>query len=246
MRVAREVYVRRSGAWVGAATVMLLVGCTADGSAGPASSAPPPTGDLELEVTSADWVPDHPIEHTTYTEEERLAWRDEWMASQARQWEIADPPEVELVRWMSVRDEYERVYSDCLTAAGFPSKVNWEGYSVFDPGVPESHTEALNLAIYICQSQYPLVPQLSSELTDEQLGMWWDYWTEAYLPCLEAHGVGVQAEYPTRETFVAEFYSENRWWAPDNLPVLTWSEAKLAELTKLCPVYPPAEYFFGI
>lgn len=84
-----------------------------------------------------------------------------------------------------------------------------------------------------------------TDLNPDQLGMLWDYWTEAYLPCLSAHGASVQTDYPTREAFIADFYSEQRWWAENNIPLTEWGERKLTEVYKACPVYPPTEYFFG-
>ena len=98
-------------------------------------------------------MPEHPIEHKTYTEEERLAWREELLANWAGLFGLSDPPEVELVRWTTTLADFNAAINDCRTAAGFPSKVDYTGGTSFDPGVPESQEDALNLAVYVCNAQ---------------------------------------------------------------------------------------------
>lgn len=199
------------------------------------------------EVTSADWIPEHPIEHRTYTEEERLAWRDEFLAYRAQSEGLANPPEVELVRWTTSLQDMDQALVTCLTESGFPAEMGWDGGVMYTPPVPPDQDQALQLASYVCFARYMPIPSIMSDWTDDMLGMVWDYWTEAYVPCLEANGISGMAEPPTRDFYVENFYDDipGSWMPFQQLANAPISEAERARIAGLCPTYPPAQYFYG-
>lgn len=201
--------------------------------------------DRSTTVSSVDWSPVEPADIKVATPEERIAWRAEYLQRRAVQSGIQDVPAVELIRWSESHEEYDVAHANCLTEAGFPARLSYRGGGiVFDPGVPPEQDEALNLAMYVCEAKYTGRPEIMTDFDDEQLGVLWDYWTEAYIPCLEGNGVRVAEEPPTRESFIADFYTESRWWAEDWVP-LDWGERRLTELYQRCPVYFRTEYLFG-
>ena len=67
--------------------------------------------------------------------------------------QITNPPDVELVRYVSV-DDWPHVISECITSAGFPVRVS-QGGVVLDGDIPDEQADAMNLAWYTCQAGYP-------------------------------------------------------------------------------------------
>lgn len=224
---------------VAAATGILLAGCTV-------APAPPETTN-EPETTAAiaprSWKPDEMITHRTYTEEELAEYRTAYLEKLAGDLE-APPPDVEFVRWTTTPADDAATEAECLTEAGIPSHVGADGRRTLDQPVPAAQEEALYLAIYVCAAKYTPVPALRTDWTPAQIGMAWDYWNEAYIPCLESHGVTMpDEETPTRQVYVDTFYSvDTRWFPPSWLVFHTEESAAIAEA---CPELPPDQYFYG-
>lgn len=190
-------------------------------------------------------MPEHPIEHKSYTDEERLAWRDSYLEMRASEGEgIDDPPDVPLVRWVNSLQEYDSALASCMTEQGFPARVYFGGGLEYTPGVPDSQRNALDRAWYICDAKYTPIPAIMTDWSDDQFGMLYDYWSEALVPCLESYGVPVSPAPVTRETFIASFHDVD--WSPDHALVgAPLSEEEKYHVMEQCPQYPPAKYFYG-
>lgn len=219
--------------------VTVLGGCNA-----PFNETPDdPTPDT---IDASTWAPSQPISHPTYTEAEQLEWREGWLISMAQESGMVDPPEVDLIRWTTSMREYQESYAECSTNAGFPQTLDTLGLPYFDPPPPASQKEALDLVLYTCNAQYSPLPQLMDDWSPDQLGLLWDYWNEAFLPCLEAQGVELpDGPVPSRETYVETFYSDpdSRWWPYEAL--FSLPEDRLDPVAAMCPPYPPDEHFYG-
>lgn len=213
---------------------LTLASCTASGDSAEGRGQ---------EWDPSSWEPTVTISRVVYTDEERDEFRLRWLASLARSREIADPPSVPLERWTTVGQDNSETLARCYTEAGFPAVGDPSGGVHFNPGVPDSQEDALNLAMYTCMSQFFLDPVYLTEWTDDQAGLLWDYWDQYEIPCLEAHGLsGLRAGQPSRATFIAEFPSA--WWGPVNAFEGQELDAQF-ELQRECPPYPPPEVFYG-
>lgn len=186
------------------------------------------------------------IEPLVFTEAEREEFYEEARARDAEQLDVVDPPEVELVAWTQGRAEYAEAQAECLEEAGFPTVTDGAGDFFFDPGVPNSQEDALDLASYVCGGQYPLDPVYAQDWTQEQLGLVYDYWEEYYIPCMQDQGYSVDtSDQPSREAYVAAFHTVERldWW-----PNMTSANLPMEEQQRLagvCPQYPPDSAMYG-
>ncbi|MDO5646163.1 MAG: hypothetical protein Q4G21_10835 [Dermabacter sp.] len=231
----------RIGIAIAATVTLLLSGCSSTDSPTAAEATA-----VDYTESSASWAPKEPIKHRTYTEAEKLEWRQQWLASMAAQMNIENPPEIELVRWTTTPDDADQAEAACLTEAGFPATYDEAGGGVlFDGGgVPTSQEEALNNAYFTCYSQYTPLPSLRTEWNADQLGLIYDYWTEAFVPCVEARGYTVE-EPPSRAVYIDTFDSDldNRWWPEEAIVFLPETERQ--QVGKACPIMPAPEHFYG-
>ncbi|MDO5646164.1 MAG: hypothetical protein Q4G21_10840 [Dermabacter sp.] len=231
---------RAAGAFV-AAAALFLSGCTSTTSPSGAETAA-----ADYTESSASWAPKESIKHRTYTEAEKWERRQQWLASMASEMNIENPPEIDLIRWTTTPQDTGQAEAACLTEAGFPATYDEvSGGVVFgDGGVPDSQTGALYNASFTCYSQYTRVPGLLTDWSTDQLGMLYDYWTEAFVPCVEARGYTVE-EPPSREVYVDTFFEfrDDQWRPEDALKLLPQAERE--EVGKACPVMPASEHFYG-
>ncbi|WP_221421068.1 hypothetical protein [Brachybacterium aquaticum] len=190
------------------------------------------------------WEPDQEISHRTYSDQELEQFRVSFLDEQAASMDIESPPEVELVRWTFTREEHSQALATCVTEAGFPAESASHGGVSFDPPPPAAQNDAVYLALYVCDAKYTPHPALVTDWTPEQIGMAWDYWNEAFIPCLEAQGVPIpEAEVPSRQTYIDTFFAgEPRWYPPAWVAQLG-DRADAVE--DACPPMPPHEYFYG-
>lgn len=194
-------------------------------------------------VSPEDWVPHERIAHRTYTDAELDDYRESYLSARAEQL-TTPPPEVELVRWTTTLADDASAQAECLTEAGFPAEPSADGSLTFTPSVPGSQDDALNLALYVCAAKYTPVPALTTDWTPEQIGMAWDYWNEAFIPCLESRGLPVpDEEIPTRQTYIDTFYEGNSRWMPSAWITDYGDDAQA--VAEACPPLPPHEYFYG-
>ncbi|MBB5830452.1 hypothetical protein HNR70_000265 [Brachybacterium aquaticum] len=212
-------------------------------------SGPPATEDHPATsgapaVNPRTWEPDQEISHRTYSDQELEQFRVSFLDEQAASMDIESPPEVELVRWTFTREEHSQALATCVTEAGFPAESASHGGVSFDPPPPAAQNDAVYLALYVCDAKYTPHPALVTDWTPEQIGMAWDYWNEAFIPCLEAQGVPIpEAEVPSRQTYIDTFFAgEPRWYPPAWVAQLG-DRADAVE--DACPPMPPHEYFYG-
>lgn len=229
---------------------LLLAACSAPGAApspepdaGTSSGAPSGTA-AGGEWDPRTWVPTVSITPVAMTEAEKVAWRAQWLADTARQAGLQDPPQVALVRWTEGNAEHDQATAGCLTDAGFTASAG--GDRGVDLDVPEAQVEAFQLAYYVCESQYTLDPVYLQEWTTDQLDLIFDYWTQFYLPCLQAHAVAVDlSAVPSKAAWVAAFHTSERldWWPDDALQATPSSIGTPAR--EACSMYPPDDVFYG-
>lgn len=94
-------------------------------------------------------------------------------------------------------DDTNRVYTDCMVAAGYE---DWDQQSYGSLGEPPI---AERLDLYTCLSRFPVHPSFYGLYAPGQLEAMYDYYQDTLVPCMEASGVSVRAV-PTREDFVGK------------------------------------------
>lgn len=237
---------------IAAVLVVIAAGCSSQGSqesssqqpaASDSASADSNTGDGMSETI--DWEPTIEITPLAMTEEEKVAFRARWLDQMAEKAGVAN--DVELVRWTSRGMDDATAQATCLEEHGFAAEADpVEGGVAFPMGVPESQSDALNLAIYSCAAQYSLDPIYLQEWTDDQLFLIWDYWEQAFIPCLEAEGIVVnRTNQPSKEAWMAAFHTPERisWWPQETMMALP--EERYEEVSQICSPYPANEVFYG-
>ena len=230
-------------------SLLLVVGGCAAGGSDPGSAGATSHGTAAASASEWDpntWKAKIKISPRYHTEEEKLAFRAQWLKRDAEFLEIEDPPDVPLVEWQESLEQSNIKMAECLTGKGFGSHVNPKGGVASNGSIPESQEAAYNLASYECYAMYFLNPEFLTDWSEDQLRVIWDYWDEYYIPCLAAHGFTVDtSERPARETYVATFHTdaEHRWF-PSNDGSLLFQIP--LEVWKTCPNTPPASQFYGL
>lgn len=195
------------------------------------------------------WKPSEVITPPTYTEEEKLALRDESLESLASWLKIPDPPGIDLVRWTNTV-ENSVALENCLQEAGYDWVYDPADGSVGGTAITDAQQIAFNATWYECEARYTLDPTYKGNWSDAQIGLMYDYWDEFFMPCLEAHGRTVtRSDQPTRERFIAEFTdvfwgSDTAWYPPWDMPTEREPELR-ASLARDCPPMPPDSTLYG-
>lgn len=217
-----------------------LAGCTSP-SVTPSVSAT----DTQPSTAMAPWVPTHQITLPTMSDEDANKIRADSLAQEAKAFDITDPPDVALIRWVSY-NEVGSVSAQCLRDAGF--NVIGAGTLMFMPdGIPPSQASAFNLASYVCDAQYSVHPKYAQPMTADQYGLLYDYTVEWEVPCLATFGFTPTAA-PTRETFISQSLQQGKAsWNPweEAETQIGISQQKVVTLTDTCPQYPPVQYLWG-
>lgn len=200
----------------------------------------------EGEWDPEEWEPTVHIEPQRVTDAERNQHREELMARRAQEYGLESPPGVELIAWAQSMGEHADLMAECLQEAGFPAVSNGVSGTYFDPGVPESQSDALDLAYYVCDAQYPIEPRYMQDWSQAQVGLVYDYWEEYFIPCMDAHGHTIDDSHqPSREAYVAAFHTPERigWWPNDDFQRLSLDQQRV--LKDVCPPYPPDSAMYG-
>lgn len=191
-----------------------------------------------------DWVPTVEIVPIVMSEAEKEEFRTAWLASRAEDIGLAPVPDIPRERWVSGVDFGESVGS-CLAEAGFEGV--WDGRYGFEfpQGIAASQDLAFERASYECDARFSIDPVFMQEWSSDQIGLLYDYWEEFYVPCLAAHGVGVDMSAPSREAYVAAFHTPERisWWPEEALASV--SAGKRESVSQVCDPYPPDDVFYG-
>ena len=221
----------------GACLISLLIAVCAGCTSG--QSADSPTS----EPTMAPWKPSYTISVPTMSDAEAMSLRADELANLAALNGISDPPDVDLVRWTTMSD-YGPTMASCLQEAGFYAIGAGSGF-IFPDGISESQLSAYNMAEFECRAKYSLHPKYTQPLTEAQLGMLYDYWTQWLVPCEESLGLTPPAA-PTKETFVAQRLQGQSAWDPTEPlnSVYEGSEEKTVQRQQTCPEYP-TQYLWG-
>lgn len=188
------------------------------------------------------WTPTETITRAAMSEQAKEVRRAEQLAGMAEDLGLTDPPRVGLVRWTEGLTDHATATAACLTDAGFETRV-WSGTTTVSP----ADGPARDVASYVCEAKYTLDPALASDWTPAQLNLLHDYWTQFYVPCLEAHGAAVStAGWPDKAGWVRSWNRPNRdaWWPPDDL-LGGLPEQQQAALKTACAPYPPDDVLFG-
>ncbi|MDY5148379.1 hypothetical protein DDD64_07515 [Actinotignum sanguinis] len=228
--------------------LMVAGGCSTSSSD---SGSVGESGNQAAAASVSEWDPNSwkakiKISPRYHTEDEKLAFRAQWLKRDAEHSGIENPPDVALVEWQNSVELMDIKRAECYREKGFSAYVPPHGGVAFDPGIPESQQEAYDLAAYECYAKYFPNPEFLTNWSEDQLRVIWDYWDEYYIPCLAAHGFDVDtSKRPVRETYATTFYSnpEHRWW-PNNGGSLEFEIPP--EVLKICPEIPPASQFYGL
>ena len=229
---------------LGAAIMALvLVGCSAPPVEGPSGAPEPQTPLPNPPVMSGwqDWRPSEPVRDLAkLSEADKLALRTSNLANLAQQFEITDPPEVELERWIRV-DEIGPTAAECLGEAGFDveSTSNGQGWRLVS-ALGEGQGPALDLAYYTCAARYSVDPAMTQPQTRDQQRVMHEYFTDMLIPCLQQ--LGYQApEVPSLETFTGM----GGRWSPIQEIGLDPSEDRMDQVLDACEQAPPPTALYG-
>lgn len=221
-----------------AATAALLSGCAAS------PSSQTPTSSMAEEWDAAAWVPPHPVQRQPSTAQEREESREKQLARIANPTNATPRP---AVRWVTPA-EFGEIMAKRLAEVGITAEAGDGGVS-FPDGIDEPLEPLLDSVTFEVTAEYPIDPEYLRPLNQEQLGLLWDYWTGYFLPCANAHGAPPIQPSPTRQYFVANYYSvfitdPESWLPPDNL-MLLMEFSDYQELSKFCPDHPPSKHLYG-
>ncbi|MFP7706741.1 hypothetical protein [Trueperella sp. LYQ141] len=234
------------------AGVVGLFGLVACGGGSSESEVPSSSSSKEAVDLSKwnphEWKPTVKVSLPVMSDSEKRQWLRSYLANLARSDNISNPPEgIEPIRFATSRKEYHEELAACLTDRGFNAKAGPDGGTYYSPGVPDSQTEALNLAWYECNALYPPDPAFVTDWNEDQLALVYDYWTQYYTPCMADAGYTVDnSKQPTKELFIEKFFTPDRinWW-PSNFSGLLPMDEQW-ELVEHCPPYPPDEFMYGV
>ncbi|MFP7706742.1 hypothetical protein [Trueperella sp. LYQ141] len=195
-----------------------------------------------------EWQPTVKVSLPVMTEEDKRAWLSSYLPELARQLDMDNPPKVaEPIRFPVTKKEASTSLAQCLVDRGFSAESDPNGGIHYSPGVPDSQTEALNLAYYECSALYPPDPAFVTDWNEDQLSLVYDYWTQYYTPCMADAGYTVDnAKQPTKELFIEKFFTPDRvdWWPPT--ASMSFPLSDQWELDEHCPAYPPDEFMYGV
>ncbi|HEY1529230.1 MAG TPA: hypothetical protein VGF80_00275 [Galbitalea sp.] len=147
-------------------------------------------------------------------------------------------PSVAIIRYVNYLDEGP-VLAKCMRDSGYPH-VAWSlKGGIIDTDVKPVDRFPVEVAIYICEAQYPSDPLELGYLSNAQQRYLYQYWGDETVPCLRAHGAIVPNVPPITQfgegyEDVAELNPFDHATRPDGI-----SESYL--LTA-CPPYPGQLY----
>jgi hypothetical protein len=147
-------------------------------------------------------------------------------------------PTVPIIKYVNYLDEGP-VLAKCMHDAGYPH-VAWSlNGGIVDTDVKPVDRFPVEVAIYVCEAQYPADPLELGYLSDAQEEYLYGYWSDETVPCLRAHGAIVPDLPPVGQ--FGEGYEDVGALNP-------FTHAKLpdgisqAYLLTACPPYPGELY----
>lgn len=170
------------------------------------------------------------------TDELALASRQKELDFLADEAGFAEPPKVDIIRWVSL-NEWPQAQTECLREAGWP--VELENGGVVMKPLPESQAQAYRQASYVCTAKYPVDARQSAKLSPAQNETLYDYYVEWAVPCLQ--GQGYQTPEPaTREVWAAAEFPSSVWDPWSLVPPDDWYTSRVT-----CPLYPDLQYLWS-
>jgi hypothetical protein len=166
-------------------------------------------------------------------------------ADLALRWEQVSPgnpaflrPTVPIIRYVNYLDEGP-VLEQCMHEAGY-RHVAWTlGGGIVDTDVKPVDRFPVEVAIYVCEAQYPSDPLELGYLSDAQEQYLYGYWSNETVPCLRAHGA-IAPDLPPIGQF-GEGYEDVGALNPFDHAVLPDGITQ-AFLLAACPPYPGQLY----
>jgi hypothetical protein len=176
------------------------------------------------------------------TDAQRKAATEPDLNQRWAQVEPGDPsylrPTVPIIQYVNYLDE-GRVLAKCMRQAGYPH-VAWSlKGGIVDTDVRPVNRFPVEVAIYICEAQYPSDPLELGYLSDAQQRYLYQYWSDDTVPCLRAHGV-VLPDMP-KVSQMGEGYEDVAAFNPFNHSPLP-NGVSTAYLLTACPPYPGQLY----
>ena len=158
---------------------------------------------------------------------------DDLWAQVTAEFPDAERPDVSVIEEVTL-DVWPLAQADCLTSAGFPSRVEDGGLST---SVQSAQREPFLIQSYLCAVQFPLRPEDTTPLDARELESLYNYFARDLVPCLESEGYQVGVV-PTQQSFVERYYGETPW-TPYLIIGPTVPLGDLASLEQACPQLPP-------
>jgi hypothetical protein len=168
-----------------------------------------------------------------------LQARADYLKQLALDFQLDDPPEVDLIRFVS-SEEWPDTQISCMNAAGFAVSLLADGVGIDASSIPESQRHKggpFHLAMYECEAKYTLDPANSGPLSDAQLSLLYDWYVNESAPCLEAHGITVAAP-PTRQTFIETYFTDKGWLPYRSIDVMAMPMPEWNAINAACPQSP--------
>jgi hypothetical protein len=147
-------------------------------------------------------------------------------------------PIVSIVTYVNYLDE-GTVLASCMHKAGYPH-VAWSlKGGIVDTDVKPVDRFPVEVAIYVCEAQYPSDPLELGYLSDAQQRYLYEYWSNETVPCLRAHGAIVR-DLPSASQF-GEAYKDVSAFNPFDHASLSNGVSE-PYLLSACPPYPGQLY----
>ena len=149
-------------------------------------------------------------------------------------------PDVTFIRYVQ-QNEWATIQADCMNAMGFLNVSETPDGGLASGTVPEAQAEAYQVASYVCDAEYPLDPKYSIPLTDDRIGVLYDYYVDELTPCLEKEGYSVTPA-PSESTFISSYRSGG--WTPyaDINTSFAGTQEEWYRINKVCPQWPADFY----
>ncbi len=183
------------------------------------------------------------IDLPSYTESDLRAWHQENLGELANQLGISDPPNYEVVRYVS-QQEWGSAQASCVNEAGFDARSSGGGIDYTRiPDAQKGPDSPLYQRIYECHALYPVDPRFGQPPTRAQLTVMYTYFVDELMPCLEQMGIQGLATPPSRSAFVEQSETEGfvAWSPYTDSYFLTLSSDEWQRLDASCPSQTPLD-----
>lgn len=197
---------------------------------------------LALLLTACTTAP-APVEPTAAPAEYTVPWviQQSWDVFHEQYPEV-ERPEVELVRVIP-QAEYSVTMDECLDGEGYPEvEVTANGGLARESSADE---QGYQFATYVCSARYPIDPLFYAPLTDEKVGLVYDYFVGVLQPCLAAEGQPSAPAPLSREDFVFAWEGVPLWSPYNDVDVAEIGPDEFERLLRACPELPSDDVLHG-